>query len=116
MECPICFSDGEEKIEKIFVEFPCKHKCCLDCFSSLKKFECMLCRKKLEHLVPDVLKRKNRSDAISSIIIQHVDHEYYFSLLGARLRAEILRTRVRRLQDMTEVPLLNIESTDDELD
>lgn len=108
MQCPICFSEEEEKI---YVNFPCKHKCCLQCFTSLKKFECMLCRKQLEHLVPGVLKNKN--DGMPSIIIEH---EYYLSLLEARLRREILRTRVRRLQNMTEVPLLNFETQDDDLD
>jgi len=111
MQCPICFSDENE--EKIYVEFPCKHKCCLICFASLKKFECMLCRKQLEDLVPDVLRSNN---GVSSIIIQHVDHEYYLSLLGARLRREILRSRIRRLQDTTEVPLLSYESPEDDLD
>ena len=78
----------------------------------------MLCRKQLENLVPDVLKNNNNTSSISSIIIEHVDHEYYLSLLGARLRREILRSRIRRLHDMTEVPLLNLsyESPDDDLD
>ena len=111
MQCPICFSSEDE--EKIYVEFPCKHKCCLLCFTSLKKFECMLCRKPLESLVPDVLKNKN--DA-SSLSIEHIGHEYYLSLLGNRLRREILRTRVRRLRDMTEVPLLSYESPEDDID
>jgi len=111
MQCPICFSDEDE--EKIYVEFPCKHKCCLMCFTSLKKFECMLCRKQLENLVPDVLKNKND---VSSLIIEHIDHEYYLSLLGARLRREILRTRVRRLRDTSELPLLSYESPEDDLD
>lgn len=111
MQCPICLSDEDE--EKIYVEFPCKHKCCLICFTSLKKFECMLCRKQLENLVPGVLKNNN-SISISPIIIEHVDHEYYLSLLGARLRRDILRSRIRRLQ--TEVPLLSYESPEDDLD
>ena len=85
------------------------------CFTSLKKFECMLCRKQLENLVPDVLKNNNNTSSISSIIIEHVDHEHYLSLLGARLRREILRSRIRRLHDMTEVPLLSYESPDDDL-
>jgi|GEM_PF-4590678 hypothetical protein len=70
----------------------------------------MLCRKQLENLVPDI------SSSISSIIIEHVDHEYYLSLLGARLRRDILRSRIRRLQDVTEVPLLSYESPEDDLD
>ena len=113
MKCPICFSDEEEKI---YVELPCKHKCCLDCFTLLKKFECMLCRKQLEHLVPDVLKHKNVVNDGMSSMIMHIDYDYYLHLLGVRLRREILRTRLRRLRDMTEVPLVEFQNQDDDLD
>ena len=77
----------------------------------------MLCRKELENLVPDVLKNTSNNNNVSSrVIIEHIDHEYYLSLLGARLRREILRSRVRRLRYMTEVPLLSYESPEDDLD
>jgi len=93
MSCPICFSEEEEKI---YVELPCKHKCCLECFTSLKKFECMLCRKQLEYLVPDILKKKNTAKVnhITNYVEQD-SFENYLALLGSRLRRDRLRSRRR---------------------
>lgn len=106
MQCPICFSEEEEKIN---VEFPCKHKCCLNCFTSLKKYECMMCRKQLENLVPEVLKHNKD---LTSVVVEHE----YLSYLGARIRREMIRARIRRLRGDMELPLLltyNDDSSDD---
>jgi hypothetical protein len=112
MNCPICLTEDEE--EKMYVVFPCRHKCCLDCFVCLKKFECMLCRKNVDHLVPTEL--KERIDLTSLIRYNSIvnDNDFYLAILGSRLRQQILRARlVRRLRNDTEVPLLLDYNSDD---
>ena len=105
MNCPICLSEDEE--EKIYVVLPCKHNCCLNCFVSLKKFECMLCRKDVDHLVPTALKKHSDLTMVN-------DNDLYLAVLGSRLRRQILRARLdRRLRDDTEVPLLSTYDSDE---
>ena len=98
MSCPICFSEEEEKI---YVELPCKHKCCLECFTLLKKFECMLCRKPLEYLVPEILKKKYTAKVNPTWYnpnqVEQDSFENYLSLLGSRLQRDRLRSRRRSI-------------------
>lgn len=112
MNCPICFAEDEE--EKIYVMLPCKHKCCLDCFISLKKYECMLCRKNFDNLVPTAL--KERSDLTSIIRYDEMinDTNFYLTVLGSRLRRQILRERLsRRIREDTEAQLLLTYQSDE---
>ena len=112
MNCPICLTEGEE--EKIYVVLPCRHKCCLDCFVSLKKFECMLCRKDVDHLVPTALKKRSDLTSIIRYYAMVNDNDFYLAVLGSRLRQQILRARlVRRVRDDTQVPLLLNYDSDD---
>lgn len=119
MDCPICLSDETESdaTEKIYVTLPCQHTCCLQCFASLKKFECMLCRKDVEALVPESIKHPKKDEAASVLRYYAMinDHDLHLAMLGVRLRREVLRARIRRLRDDdTEIPLLLYDDDDDD--
>ena len=112
MQCPICLTEGEE--EKIILVLPCQHRCCLQCFASLKKFSCMMCRLNVEHLVPKSMKEADDLTAIIRYYAMINDNDFYLALLGSRLRRQILRARVvRRLTDESQVPLLLSYDSDD---